>query len=339
MPKVNVKDKRKKHLIDANIESISQRGLAATSITHICKAANMSRGIINFYFHSKDTMMLQTLKFILDEFKTSVMTQFEKLDSRQEEKYIEGYLAAFFAKKNFNKKRLSAWAAFCADASSHADFARAISKTDDEIMSYVLQKSGSAKKLASVILFARGAALSYLFDSQTSAQDFKNAAYAFIGSAPLTESTGQQPEPDDESHLQEIVEEQVAVEAEIKQAEIEEEARAVDNIKHEYLEEDKQIEHDDDEQIIEEEMIAHQEDDPEIDVMDKIAGADHHINDVDPLAPKIVEKEKFPEVQKEPAKPEATKPAKDSKKKRPKITQPNEEQLDFADLFSDKKFW
>jgi len=45
MANASIKDKRKKQLIEATMDSISKRGLSDTTITHICKAADMSRGI------------------------------------------------------------------------------------------------------------------------------------------------------------------------------------------------------------------------------------------------------------------------------------------------------
>src|SRR5476651_2364957 len=67
MPRANVKDKRKQQLMEANIASIARRGLADTTIAHVSKGAGMSRGIVNFYFTSKDKMMQETLLFLAEE--------------------------------------------------------------------------------------------------------------------------------------------------------------------------------------------------------------------------------------------------------------------------------
>ena len=69
MPRANVKDKRKSQLIAAALESIAKRGLMETTITHISKGAGMSRGIINFYFNSKEMMMREALKTLIDEYE------------------------------------------------------------------------------------------------------------------------------------------------------------------------------------------------------------------------------------------------------------------------------
>ena len=69
MSRANVKDKRKAQLIAAALESIAKRGLLETTITHISKGAGMSRGIINFYFTSKEMMLRETLKTLIDEYE------------------------------------------------------------------------------------------------------------------------------------------------------------------------------------------------------------------------------------------------------------------------------
>src|ERR1700759_100591 len=68
MARRDVKDKRKQQLMEANIASIARRGLEGTTIAHVSKGAGLSRGIVNFYFTSKEKMMQETLAFLAEEY-------------------------------------------------------------------------------------------------------------------------------------------------------------------------------------------------------------------------------------------------------------------------------
>lgn len=67
------KDARKQQLIDATIMCIHQHGLAGTTISRVTKAAQLSGGIVNFYFQSKDRLLLGALSAIRDEFAQKIL--------------------------------------------------------------------------------------------------------------------------------------------------------------------------------------------------------------------------------------------------------------------------
>ena len=53
-------------LIDATIRAIGRYGYASTTLTHVAGEAGLSPGIVNFYFKSKDQLLLATLEQIVD---------------------------------------------------------------------------------------------------------------------------------------------------------------------------------------------------------------------------------------------------------------------------------
>jgi phenylpropionate dioxygenase-like ring-hydroxylating dioxygenase large terminal subunit/AcrR family transcriptional regulator len=67
------KDARKQQLIDATIACIHQYGLEGTTISRVTKTANLSGGIVNFYFQSKDKLLLGALSAIRDEFAQKIL--------------------------------------------------------------------------------------------------------------------------------------------------------------------------------------------------------------------------------------------------------------------------
>lgn len=131
MPKVNVKDKRKQQLMDANIVSIAKRGIAETTIAHVSQGAGMSRGIVNFYFTSKEIMMQETCQFLAEEYRNAWQRAVEKLsaDASPEEK-LQALVAAQFSAALCNQKKLSVWVAFWGHASSHNEYKKIVAEAD-----------------------------------------------------------------------------------------------------------------------------------------------------------------------------------------------------------------
>lgn len=135
MPRINVKDKRKQQLIEANIASIAKRGLEGTTIAHVSKGAGMSRGIVNFYFTSKEKMMQETLSFLVDEvtviWKETIAAGREHgVDSLE---IAEGVLRMLMSDRICSAKRMLVWSAFFGYAGTHAAFARIIRTMDDAL--------------------------------------------------------------------------------------------------------------------------------------------------------------------------------------------------------------
>ena len=64
-------------LIDATIESIAQRGLGETTISHVSSLARVSQGYAHFRFKSKENLLLSSLQFLSDEYKKSWQKIFE----------------------------------------------------------------------------------------------------------------------------------------------------------------------------------------------------------------------------------------------------------------------
>jgi len=62
------KEVRRDQLIQATIDSLAKRGYSATTIADVADGANLSRGIINFHFESKDKLFVETLTYLSAEY-------------------------------------------------------------------------------------------------------------------------------------------------------------------------------------------------------------------------------------------------------------------------------
>jgi TetR/AcrR family transcriptional repressor of bet genes len=153
MPRVNVKDKRKHQLIEANIASIARRGLADTTIAHVSKGAGMSRGIVNFYFTSKEKMMQETLAAMADEVTAACR---QTLASGREKgndplAIAETILRTMMSDRLCSHKRMAVWAAFIGHAGTHTAFSKDIRAMDDALtaqLKALWQEAGYEAKMA-----------------------------------------------------------------------------------------------------------------------------------------------------------------------------------------------
>lgn len=132
MSRANVKDKRKAQLIAAALESIAKRGLMETTITHISKGAGMSRGIINFYFTSKEMMLRETLKTLIDEYEAEWAAALAG-SSDEGRVRLDALVAVHFNKKLCSARRLNVMSAFWGHAATQAAYRNQLDAADAKI--------------------------------------------------------------------------------------------------------------------------------------------------------------------------------------------------------------
>lgn len=182
MPRINVKDKRKQQLIDANIASIAKRGLSETTIAHVSQGAGMSRGIVNFYFTTKESMMQETCQHLADEYAGGWERALEKAgEHASPEESLRAIVAAQFTAALCNQKKLAVWVAFWGHASSHNEYKKIIAAADAAFLTKVsalwnavaqdaagLSGEEFAYELHALI---RGSWLNFLLSSQASERE------------------------------------------------------------------------------------------------------------------------------------------------------------------------
>ena len=121
---------RREQLIAATIDSIAKRGYAATTVAEICDGAGLSRGSVNFHFKSKDKLFLETLQFMADEYsghwQMAVAGAGPDAASR-----MRALVDADFDRRICNRRKISAWFAFMAEAKTNAAYRRLCWTRDD----------------------------------------------------------------------------------------------------------------------------------------------------------------------------------------------------------------
>lgn len=179
MSRANVKDKRKAQLITAALESIAKRGLMETTITHISKGAGMSRGIINFYFTSKEMMLRETLKTMIDEYEAEWTEAATKVGDDNKAR-LNAILEAHFNKKLCSARRLNVMSAFWGHAATQTAYRAQLEAADariettlTEALAQVLGGSLDEARDAATQLHAliRGLWLNFMLNPQSVARD------------------------------------------------------------------------------------------------------------------------------------------------------------------------
>lgn len=189
MPRADVKDKRKSQLIAAALDSVAKRGLMETTITHISKGAGMSRGIVNFYFESKEMMMREALKTLIDEYEETWREVLEVVGDEPHTRLI-ALIDVHFSKKLCSAKRLNVMSAFWGHAASQAAYRNQLEAADSAIetaftqalahfeQSELSESTHHARQLHALI---RGLWLSYMLNPQAVAREaLVQECYSFI---------------------------------------------------------------------------------------------------------------------------------------------------------------
>ena len=115
--------RRRRELIEATITSIARHGLSKITIAKVAKIAGLSTGIVNFYFHSKQALLLATLETVDREFE---LRQEETLERAGEDpvQLLEAMIEVDFDPDVCDPRRIAVWAAFWGEANGRADYMR-----------------------------------------------------------------------------------------------------------------------------------------------------------------------------------------------------------------------
>ncbi len=123
------KEVRRQQLIKATIRCISKRGLSETTMAEVAHEAGLSQGIINLHFQSKEKLLLETLRFIADDYKAAWERALEKAGPHAADR-IKALVALDFSSRICERKKLAVWFAFWGEAKSRPTYARLCAERD-----------------------------------------------------------------------------------------------------------------------------------------------------------------------------------------------------------------
>ena len=110
-PRTQSRDSRRAQVIEATIQSLSDRGFSRTTVTDVAARAGISHGLVLFHFQSKENLLAETLDFIAEEYRINWQTALAAAGDTPEAQIL-ALIKADFAPAICTPARLSAWCAF-----------------------------------------------------------------------------------------------------------------------------------------------------------------------------------------------------------------------------------
>jgi AcrR family transcriptional regulator len=140
--------RQRQRLIDACISALHIYGPSRTTVERVVALADLSPGIVRFYFESKAAMLVASLEFLAAEFEQRVQLPVARLKHtpmRALELLVELYLDEDIA----SPRKVSVWYSFWGEASSRQEYLDICGRKDEdfeilvrELMQRMIEESG-----------------------------------------------------------------------------------------------------------------------------------------------------------------------------------------------------
>jgi len=133
------KAQRREQLIKATIRCIARKGLSGTTMADVTSAAGLSLGIVNLHFKSKDKLLVETLRYVAEEYQQgwdAILNDSTLGPTEKVMALIEHDFSASITQPN----KLSVWFAFWGESRSRPTYRKICNEAD-------LQSSASMQRL------------------------------------------------------------------------------------------------------------------------------------------------------------------------------------------------
>ena len=133
--------RQRQRLIDACISALHIHGPSRTTVEKVVSIADLSPGIVRFYFDSKAAMLVASLEYLAAEFEERVLLPVSQLrDSpvRALELLVDLYLDPEIA----SPRKVSVWYSFWGEASSRQEYYDICGKKDEDFAALVRELVG-----------------------------------------------------------------------------------------------------------------------------------------------------------------------------------------------------
>lgn len=127
--RAQAKQRRREQLIKATINCVAKRGFSATTMADITREAGLSLGIVNLHFKSKEKLLLETLKYLSEEYRQHWEKTLEQAGPEPARK-LAALVELDFSKAICERKKLAVWFAFWGETRSHPIYMRTCAEYD-----------------------------------------------------------------------------------------------------------------------------------------------------------------------------------------------------------------
>jgi TetR/AcrR family transcriptional repressor of bet genes len=122
--------RQRQRLVEACISALYQHGPSRTTIDKVVAIADMSPGIVNFYFDTKAALLVAALEFLAEEFEDRVLAPLAALQN-EPVRALEQLIALYLDPDIASPRKVSVWYAFWGEASSRSEYYAICGKRDE----------------------------------------------------------------------------------------------------------------------------------------------------------------------------------------------------------------
>ena len=123
------KEVRRHQLIEATIDTLARKGYSALTLADVAKTARLSVGIVNFHFDTKEKLLVETLKYLAEQYRDN-WNRALKAGGTTSAAKLASLMAGDFNEKVCTPRTLAAWCAFWAEAQSRPTYQEHCSSND-----------------------------------------------------------------------------------------------------------------------------------------------------------------------------------------------------------------
>ncbi|MBP5855711.1 TetR family transcriptional regulator C-terminal domain-containing protein [Marivibrio halodurans] len=126
--RIEKKEATRQQLIAATVEVIAADGFADMTLAKVSQRANVSRGLVNFHFTSKERLLVETLRHLTEEYRASWSRAIAGPRTARDK--LLALIRADFSPRVCNRKKIAVWYAFWGEAKSRPTYLEVCAKAD-----------------------------------------------------------------------------------------------------------------------------------------------------------------------------------------------------------------
>ena len=116
--------------MEATIDCIAARGFADLTLADVARAAGLSVGIVNFYFRSKDVLLIETLRHLVTDYIQQTTENIRNAGPGAAAQ-IEAMIESDFHRAVANRKKVTVWYAFWGETRWRPEFLKICQQLSD----------------------------------------------------------------------------------------------------------------------------------------------------------------------------------------------------------------
>lgn len=126
----NIRRQRRQDLIEATITVIAAHGYAGTTVSRVAEQAQVSAGLMNFHFSSKELLFQAVFEYLSDEYE-AIWRQCLAAAGTSPLERLQAMIGAYFHPQIFTAEKLAVWFTFWSDANLRDHYRAAATRVEE----------------------------------------------------------------------------------------------------------------------------------------------------------------------------------------------------------------